>query len=112
MPPQLHSRYQFCGAFADPVTGKLVLTDREPFRFAPFPDNRQHLVSSSDSLTRLAARYFAPIPDAALLWWIIADFQPDPIFDPTLVLEVGRVLTIPSLQTVLTEVFNESRRDL
>lgn len=112
MPPQVNSRYQFCAAFADPVTGKLMLTDREPFRFAPFADNRQHLVTGSDTLGKLAARYFAPIPDAALLWWIIADFQPDPIFDPTIALEPGRVLTIPSLQTVLTEVFDESRRDL
>jgi hypothetical protein len=112
MPPQLYSRYQFCAAFADPVTGKLVLTDREPFRFAPFADNRQHQVTSTDTLGRLAARYLAPIPDAAQLWWIIADFQPDPIFDPTIVLEVGRMLTIPSVRTVLTEIFDESRRDL
>lgn len=112
MPPQLYSRYQYCSSFADPVTGKLMLSDREPYRFAPFPDNVQHQVQGGDTLPRLAARYFAPLPDAAQLWWIIADFQEDPIFDPTILLEVGRVLAIPSLQTVLTEIFDESRRDL
>jgi len=112
MPPQLYSRYQYCASFTDPVTGKLLLTDREPFRYAPFADNRQHLVRQGDSLPKLAARYFSPIPDAALLWWIIADFQPDPIFDPTIVLEPGAALIIPSVRTVLTEIFDESRRDL
>ncbi len=112
MPPRLHSRHQFCLAFADPVTGKLVLTDREPYRFAPFADNVQHLVIEGDTLARLAARYFAPLADAAQLWWIIADFQPEPIFDPTIALEVGRTIVLPSLQTVLTEIFDEARRDL
>jgi hypothetical protein len=112
MPPQLFSRYQFCVSFADPVTGKLVLSDREPYRFAAFADNRMHNVVEGDSLPRLAARYFAPMAGAAQLWWIIADFQPEPIFDPTLVLDVGRVLVIPSVQTVLSEIFDEARRDL
>lgn len=111
MPPQVNSRFQFCASFVDPVTGKLVLTDREPYRYAPFPDNRHHQVKETDTLPKLAATYFAPIADAALLWWIIADFQPDPIFDPTLVLTVGRVLVIPSVQTVLAEIFNESRSE-
>ena len=33
---------------------------------------------------------FAPLPLACGYWWAIADFQPDPILDPTLVLETGR----------------------
>ncbi len=41
---------------------------------------------------------------------LIADFQPDPIHDPTLSLEVGRVLVVPSLRTVTEEVFSEKRR--
>ena len=112
MPPRLYSRYQFCTSSADPVTGKLVLSDREPYRFVPFADNVQHPVVAGDTLARLAARYFAPMADAALLWWIIADFQPDPIFDPTIALEVGQTIVLPSLQTVLTEIFDEARRDL
>jgi hypothetical protein len=42
---------------------------------------------------------------------VIADFQPDPIHDPTLELEPGRVLVIASLRTVLEEIFSESRRE-
>lgn len=112
MPPQLYSRFQFSYSFADPVTGKLMLSDREPYRFAPFEDNLLHRVKGTDTLARLAARYFAPMPNAAELWWIIADFQPDPIFDPTIALDVGRMLTIPSVRTVLTEIFDEARRDI
>jgi hypothetical protein len=112
VPPRLYSRHQFCVAFTDPVTSKLVLSDREPYRFAPFADNVQHQVIEGDTLSRLAARYFAPLADAAQLWWIIADFQPEPIFDPTLALEVGQTIVLPSVQTVLTEIFDEARRDL
>jgi nucleoid-associated protein YgaU len=112
MPPGVNSRYQLCAAFTDDVTGKLVLTDREPYGFQALADNRQHVVAQGDTLAKLAARYFDPIPDAALLWWVIADFQPDPIFDPTIALVPGQVLIIPSVNTVLTEVFDESRSDV
>jgi hypothetical protein len=44
------------------------------------------------------------------LWWIIADFQPDPIHDPTVRLTPGRTLYIPSLRTVQEEVFSDKRR--
>jgi hypothetical protein len=42
---------------------------------------------------------------------VIADFQADPIHDPTLSLALGRELAIPSVRTVVEEVFSESRRD-
>jgi hypothetical protein len=44
------------------------------------------------------------------LWWVIADFQPDPVHDPTLSLEPGRVLVVPSIRTVQEEIFSETRR--
>jgi hypothetical protein len=40
----------------------------------------------------------------------IADFQPDPVHDPTLSLDLGRVLFIPSVRVVTEEVFAEARR--
>jgi hypothetical protein len=57
-------------------------TEREPFRFRAFPDNRQHVVQQGKTLFSLAGRYFAPLPRASGLWWVIADFQPDPVHDP------------------------------
>ena len=43
------------------------------------------------------------MPRGCGFWWAIADFQPDPIVDPTLELEVGRTIFIPS-ERVLTDV--------
>jgi hypothetical protein len=44
------------------------------------------------------------------LWWVIADFQSDPIHDPTRKLKRGRVLIIPSERTLTEEIFSERRR--
>lgn len=112
MPPRLFSRYQFCSTITDPATGKLILTEREPFTYAPFSDNVQHTVIEGDTLWSLAQRYFSAMKDAANLWWVIADFQPTPILDPTIKLEVGSVVVIPSVRTIQTEIFDEARRVL
>jgi hypothetical protein len=109
MPPRRFSRFTFSAAVLDDDE-RLFLIDREPFRFRALPDNRQHVVKEGDTLFSLAGRYFAPLPRPAGLWWVIADFQPDPIHDPTLSLEVGRVLVVPSLRTIAEEVFSEKRR--
>jgi hypothetical protein len=109
MPPRRFSRYTFSAAVLDDEE-RLVLTDREPFRFRPLPDNRQHVVKEGETLFSLAGRYFAALPRPAGLWWVIADFQPDPIHDPTLSLELGHVLLVPSVRTVVEEVFSEKRR--
>ncbi len=110
MPPRRFSRHSFCSGVLD-EEGRLFLTEREPFRYRALPDNRQHVVKAGETLFTLAGRYFASLPRPAGLWWVIADFQPDPIHDPTLTLEPGRALVIPSLRTVVEEIFSESRRD-
>lgn len=114
MPPRRLSRYTFTEAFTD-ADGDRVLTDPDPFRFKDFPDNRIHVVTEGDTLWSLAGRYFGgsrgfEVPED--LWWVIADFQPDPIHDPTLKLTPGRAMVIPSVRTVLEEVFSETRRKL
>jgi hypothetical protein len=109
MPPRRFSRYTYTAAVLDDEE-RLFLTDRDAFRYRALPDNRQHVVKEGDTLFSLAGRYFAPLSRPAGLWWVIADFQPDPIHDPTLSLEVGRVLVVPSLRTVTEEVFSEKRR--
>ncbi len=109
MPPKQRSRYTFATAARAPG-GELMLYGGEPFRYRELPDTRQHVVREGDTLFTLAGRYFTGIPRAAGLWWVIADFQPEPIHDPTLVLTPGRVMYIPSLRTVNEEVFSERRR--
>jgi hypothetical protein len=111
MPPRRHSRHTFTSAFLEDNTDDLVLTEPEPFRFKPFRDNRIHVVKVEDSLFNLAARFFRGLPRPAGLFWIIMDFQPQPIHDPTIRLTPGTVLVIPSVRTVVEEVFSESRRD-
>jgi len=100
MPPHVGSRYSFCDALADAL-GRTFLTDREPYGLVAHPDNRLHTVVEGDSLYLLAGVYFAPLPRACGYWWAIADYQPEPIFDPTLPLPASVV--IPSLR-VLTDI--------
>jgi hypothetical protein len=63
-----------------------------------------------DTLFDLAGQYFAPLPRACGFWWAIADFQPDPIIDPTLQLDVGRQLLIPSVRVLTDVILGEQRR--
>jgi hypothetical protein len=111
MPLQVGSRYSFCLALTD-AEGRMYLTEREPYGYADLADNRTHGVVSSDSLFSLAGKYFAPLPRACGFWWVIADFQPDPIVDPTLALDIGRLLYIPSTRVVTDVILGESRRRL
>jgi len=114
MPPLLNSRYERAYGVEDD-DGVLYLTEREPFRYDKgLPGTRRHVVALGDSLQVLAFRYFQGfrLPGGLgpeHLWWVIADFQPNPILDPTIDLEVGRVLYIPSLQVIKRRVFGGVR---
>lgn len=109
MAPRAGSRHSFCLGVLDPE-GRRLLTEREPFRYRELPDNRQHRVVEGDTLWGLAGLYFAPLPRACGFWWAIADFQLDPIVDPTVGLEVGRVLVIPSTRVLSDVILGEVRR--
>lgn len=108
MPPSRLSRYRFSRYLRD-ENGVKYLSDREPFAYRSFADNITHSVVEGDTLFSLAARYFSGFDRPSGLWWVIADFQPDPIRDPTFPLEIGRELVIPSVRTVSEEVFSSSR---
>lgn len=103
MPPLVGSRYADSYAFQD-EDGRLVLAEREPFGFRELADNHIHLVAEGDTLWGLADRHFQPLPRACGYWWTIADFQPEPIIDPTLELEVGRQIVVPSLRTLTEQI--------
>ena len=112
MPPRQYSRHSFTFGIQLRSRGEktLWLTDRIPFSFQQRADNRFHVVQSGDSLFSLAGKYFRPYPRAAGLWWVIADFQPQRIHDPTIELTVGFVMVIPSRRVLEEEIFNFSRR--
>jgi len=109
MPPRSGSRYTFCSGVRDDAE-VLHFTEREPCRFREHKDTRVHTVVQGDTLWSLAGRYFAPLPRACGFWWVIADFQPDPVVDPTLELEPGRRLFIPSMRVLTDVVLSEARR--
>ena len=109
MPPRVGSRHSFTLGMHD-ADGVLRLTEREPYRYKAHTDNRVHVVVQGDTLWDLAGRYFAPLPRACGFWWAIADFQPDPIVDPTLELVPGRRVFIPSLRVLTDVVLGEARR--
>lgn len=104
MPPHSRSRYLASFGIKD-SSERLFLTERTPFRFdSRLRGTRRHVVAQGDTLWNLAYRYFKPFPNAEHLWWLLAEFQPVPIRDLTLDLEVGRVLYIPSLRVLQERV--------
>jgi len=109
MAPRVGSRYTFCAGVFD-AAGRLQLTDREPYRYQEHPDTRVHVAAEGDTLFSLAGRYFAPLPRACGFWWAIAEFQPQPIVDPTLRLTAGRKVHIPSLRVLTDVILGEERR--
>lgn len=109
MPPREYSRHTFTETLSD-SKGRSFLSDRIPFRFQKFSDTREHIVQQGETLYSLAGRYFVPIVRPAGLWWVVADFQPQPIYDPTIQLQPGRRLFIPSVRTVVETILNENRR--
>jgi hypothetical protein len=109
MPPRRYSRYQYCVAALD-ANGRLILSDPDPFPFVALTDNVVHPVVTGDTLWGLAHLYFQPLARPSGLWWIIADFQPTPIVDPTIALEAGQTIYVPSVRTVLEQIFSASRQ--
>lgn len=109
MPPRAGSRHSFSLGVLN-EDGRRLLTEREPYRYRDLPDNREHRVVGGDTLWGLAGLYFAPLPRACGFWWAIADFQPDPLVDPTLLLEPGRRVVVPSTRVLTDVILGESRR--
>ncbi len=109
MPPRTLSRYLYSEGIKDP-NDNTFLTDPVPFRFREAFDNRYHEAKQGDTIFNLAGSMFPSFPRASGLYWIIADYQPIIIHDPTLRLTPGRTYIVPSERMVREEIFNEGRR--
>lgn len=109
MPPRRYSRYAYVLGVPSP-SGALMLAERIPFRYKERDDTRVVIARDGDTLWGLANRAYEGLPRPAGLWWVIADFQPEPIVDPTLKLVPGQRLYVPSLRVVEEEILAASRR--
>jgi len=112
MPPRRFSRHTFTEGVEDGQSpARLYLTRRERFFYRKLDDNITHTVVGGETLQSIASRYFSPMKRPAGLWWVVADFQPEPIHDPTLALVEGQTLFVPSLRTLNEEILSEARRE-
>lgn len=103
------SRFRFSLGYTDDG-GNLYLSEREPYPYKEFADNEEHTVVGGDTLANIAGRRFIGLPNPGQFYWAIADFQPDPIHDPTIALIPGSKLILPSRRTLEEEILNEKRR--
>lgn len=110
MPPAVYSRHILTTGVSRVDDGLTYLLDREPLRFRPLSGNRRVRVASSDTWQTLAAAFFVPIQNPHQLWWVICDFQPEPVLDPTVPPVSGTYVYIPSVEFVLAEVFSRDRK--
>lgn len=89
------SRYRMADLIFDSDTNVQSLGPRALVEYYDDQDTIPHTVTAGDTLQNLAAKYFSGVDNPATLWWVIADFQPEPILDPTVRLTPGQVLLIP-----------------
>lgn len=63
-----------------------------------------HIVIEGETLWTIAAKYYGSTPGSpgSELWWVLADFQPEPMNDPTISLSPGQTLLIPPKEAVLS----------
>ena len=107
--PGALSVYRFCSAFRDDDTDALWLTEPVPFAYRDIADTIEHRVVEGDTYETIAATYYASLPNGSLLWRIVAEFQPTIPLDAT-VPPTWPIVYVPSIRTVLEEIFNETRR--
>ena len=108
MPPYSGSRHLFTQGHYD-EDGSFYLSDRVVKGYEPHAGVTRYTVKTADTLWSIAALRYMDIGLPALLFWIIADFQPVPIVDPTIKLKEGTVLLLPSKRWVRERLFDMGR---
>lgn len=103
------SRYDYCWNKAT-ASGKLRKLPRGFFGFKKFSDTVEHQCLEGESLFNLAAFYYHDVfAYPSMLYWVIADFQPIPIIDSTIIFSAGDIVYIPSIKTINLQVLDPTR---
>lgn len=103
------SRYAYCLQMEDD-DGIKHLDEREPFRYRDEPDNRFYRSKEGDTWWGLAHVFFDGIERECGLWWVLCDYQPNPVIDPTLVIEPNTLIVVPSMRLIRTKLFSTEQR--
>lgn len=107
--PSIESRYSSTDVY-EAFTGNTLRDDYIPFRYEAFDDNIVHVAAEGDTWWTIAQRYYFHISsNAGRLWWVVCDFQPQPVVDPTIAISPNRTVIIPSPLVVLTQVLGVRR---
>ena len=98
------SRYVLADMFFD-AQNRTYIGPRERFFFEDLEGNIPHTVRDGDDWHSLAYQYYGrALSGQVNLWWGIADFQPEPVLDPTLTLQPGTIILIPPLHVLQGEL--------
>jgi len=90
--------------------GRLVLSERVPLVYSDREDNISYVTREGDTWQSIAQAYYSGISSRACgLYWVVMDYQVPRVVDPTLRIEPGTVVVLPSPETVLAEVFAAKR---
>ena len=104
------SRYRFCDVLTD-EDGKSYLSERSPFGYRASPDNLERVVVDNDTWWSIAGLWYRDLaPNPSMLFWIVCDYQPVPVVDPTLAIPAGVTVYGPHPDVVKEQILNESRR--
>ncbi len=105
------NRYLFCIDHED-VNGNLALSRRVPYRFRELPDNRVHIGVEGQSIHDIAQIFYGGTYGERRsrdMFWIICDFQPQPILDCTLTVKAGQHIIVPSPTTIEAYISDPER---
>ena len=102
------ARYDLC--FQAKIDEVLRTLPRSKYTYRDLEDNIVHVVKATETLFTIAAIYYTKVLKRPTMWyWVIADFQPTPIIDATIILEPGSRLVIPSVNTILNRILSADR---
>lgn len=107
------SVYRHAYAIRKADTGEVFFRLPERMPFEERDDNILHIVQRGERLWDIAVRYFQGRRFRACdMWEVLANFQPNPIIDPTVLLRAGQVIYVPSDDYIEEVVFGPSLADV